>query len=482
MYNDNNQVGVNSKYLKLVFTFVVLLHWFELYLIKVVDMNEFFDGNLYFFVYLFLLSGIVYGYYKISNRNKHFLLYCVLLSVGCYINLLGNIANLPDLLLATLPLLNIIIPVVRVYYITHAFAQLLEVYDSDLKQKWLDLWKWNKYTFLIVVSSIILLFVLPNLSQLLLRLTEYISVYLIVLELWYLFTTVLYFDELSRGKVGIEARILSKKWYVKCLFGLVCFVSSFMILFNFQTITIENGEEVLIYNSPFNHKPGGSVRYALGKELDVYYGEGMMVQQPMDVWNGNEASVYDTTRYGYEYLGQDMYGGDYILCTVHTSRNVQFEEFPEYITNINRSLTYIGYDDDNIQSSAGAKVYWDTFEEEYSMENKEYFDGTALITERKAVYGVISDENEEFDFDVAVYYDVIESEDELKFNIRRLDILPRDKEINIISQSYSSILEPFYYDGVQSFLVNCDFEYKVNNITKKDGFSMVVYSRKWEGE
>ena len=159
---------------------------------------------------------------------------------------------------------------------------------------------------------------------------------------------------------------------------------------------------------------------------------------------------------------------------------MQFKEYPEYFEHASRNLSYIGYDDDNIQSSKGAELYWDTLVEEYNYKNKDYFDGTALTTERKAVYGVTSDENDEFYFDVAVYFDVIESEDELKFNIRRLDILPRDKEISIIGQSCSSIPEPYYYDGVQTFSVNCDFEYKVNNITKKDGFSIDVYSRKWE--
>lgn len=478
MYNDNNQIDLKAKCLKLIFTFVVLLHWFELYLIKVVDMNEYFNANLYFFVYLFLLSGIVYGCFKMSNGTKHFLMYSALLSLGCYVNLLVNIEGLSNWIIIVASLLIKIIPIIRVYYMTHAFAQLLEDNDSHLKQKWLDLWKCYKYTFLALLSSLVLMFVLPNLSQLILRVIRYVSIYLIFLEVWYFFTTVLYFDALSRGKVEIEARKLTEKWYVKTLFVVACFVSSFMILFNFQTITINNGKEVLIYNSPFNHKPGGAVRNALGKELDSLYGECWNMKQPIDMWNGNDASVYDTTIYEYKYLGQDIYGGDYILCTVYTSRNVQFKEYPEYFTHVSRSLSYIGYDDDNIQSSRGAELYWDTLEEKYSYEGKDYFDGLVLNQSSEVVYGVVSDEDEVFD--IAVYYDVIDSDGELKIKVRDLDIIPKSDNVSTYNIAYYPYPEPYYYEGVQTFSVNGDFEYKVNNLTKVGEFSIDVYSRKWE--
>ena len=138
-----------------------------------------------------------------------------------------------------------------------------------------------------------------------------------------------------------------------------------------RLVSLAGGEKVMVYTPLSGPVPGGSAHADLLEELAAYYGEDGVRTKSFDCsWSGEDstvnAEVYDTSDYAFEYLGRGLQGGNYILCTVNTARTVVFnEEDREPIPDTTRVCTCIGYDDANLNSSARAKVMWDTLEEEY---------------------------------------------------------------------------------------------------------------------
>lgn len=270
------------------------------------------------------------------------------------------------------------------------------------------------------------------------------------------------------------------KKYWKYIAGIVLLVGCICLLCDFQTITLGTGQKVFVYDTLFNHTPGGSAYADLFEQLSQKHGEGERVKQPIDIWNGEKADVYDTYLYGFEYLGQDFNGGDYILCTVDTLREVELKESDDVIDPLVLTNTYIAYDDGDLYSLIPAAVLWDTMQTQCSTDLS-YFVGT--IPEARnvgALVGLIGAEEKFLDADVS--YEVLDNEYEFVLNVLQVELSSRDENVVIIDNQYSEELEPFYDDGKQSFWVNGTVTYTINDVQKKTHYSICVYTRQWNEE
>lgn len=164
---------------------------------------------------------------------------------------------------------------------------------------------------------------------------------------------------------------MSKK-LITILMGL-CLIISVIITFQFKIIYLENGEMTLVYTLPFNsYRPGGSTRADLRDELSYIHGEeDTLVSQYDGQWKGKNIVVFDRSKYDIEYIGKSIDGGHYFLCKVLTKRMVRRDDKEEKI-EIERTITYIGYDDGDLNSDRRAVILRGTIKEEY-LDSEEYF-------------------------------------------------------------------------------------------------------------
>ncbi len=153
----------------------------------------------------------------------------------------------------------------------------------------------------------------------------------------------------------------------------VCIIIFTMIKFQFKIVSLENGERTVVYKLPFNsYKPGGSSGVDLRDELAAIYGkDGIQIEQYEGQWQGKNITVYDTSKYEFEHLGQSIDGGHYFSCKVFTIRSVKFD-YKEKMIETERTLTYIGYDDADLSSDIRATILWGTLKDKYS-DGEEYF-------------------------------------------------------------------------------------------------------------
>lgn len=167
------------------------------------------------------------------------------------------------------------------------------------------------------------------------------------------------------------------KKYGKFISGAVCLCVFAVLLLQlqFRFITLGNGERLLVY-LPLSHRAGGSARADLLLELTSLYGEeGVQTEGLPCIWQGEAAVAYDTSSYDFQYLGRALAGGDYLLCTVVTTRSIviahengETETLPDTV----RTSTYLGHDDTDANSGVRAHILWDTLQSNYS-DSEEYF-------------------------------------------------------------------------------------------------------------
>lgn len=163
---------------------------------------------------------------------------------------------------------------------------------------------------------------------------------------------------------------------VTILLGAVCVCILAALLLQIKIISLENGESALVCTVPFGRRPGSSVRADLQSQLVPLYGEeGVQTERRHCRWQGEDATVFDTVSYEFEYLGQAVGGGDYLSCKVTTVRSVLYDGGTgAAIPDTSRTRVYIGYDDADLSSSERARVLWETETEDYS-DSEDYFNG-----------------------------------------------------------------------------------------------------------
>lgn len=145
------------------------------------------------------------------------------------------------------------------------------------------------------------------------------------------------------------------------------------IVFQFKIVSHENGEKVFVYTLPFgNSGLYGSAGSDLRDQLIPLYGkDDIEVEQYRGQWKGKNIIVYDKSKYDFKYLGQSVGGDNFISCEVFTIRSVKFDD-EEKVIETKRTSTYIGYDDNDLNSVIRAKILWGTLKEEYS-DSEGYF-------------------------------------------------------------------------------------------------------------
>lgn len=160
---------------------------------------------------------------------------------------------------------------------------------------------------------------------------------------------------------------------LRAILIVICIIIFITIKFQFKIVSLENGERTVVYTLPFDsYKPGGSSRADLRDDLTPLYGkDGIQIKQYDGQWQGKNIIVYDTSNYEVEYLGQSIDGGHYFLCNVFTVRSVKFDD-KEKMIKTERTATYIGYDDGDLNSDIRAAILWGTLEDKYS-DSEEYF-------------------------------------------------------------------------------------------------------------
>ena len=165
----------------------------------------------------------------------------------------------------------------------------------------------------------------------------------------------------------------------RAMLGIACaaiLVILAVCVFQIRIISLENGEKTIVYTIPFGYRPGGSARSDLISELENVYGEEGVQTGPIRCnWQGEDATVYDTSTYEIEYLGRSVKGGNYLACKVITVRTV-ITDGGETL-NTQRTSVYIGYDDTIVGSRERAKILWETLTEDYS-DSKGYFNSMVV--------------------------------------------------------------------------------------------------------
>lgn len=146
-----------------------------------------------------------------------------------------------------------------------------------------------------------------------------------------------------------------------------------LIVFQFKIIHLENGEMTVVYTLPFNtYRPGGSTRADLRDGLTHIHGaEDTLIEEYDGQWEGKNIIVYDTSKYDIEYLGRSIEGGHYFLCKVLTKRLVRLDDNGEMIET-ERTITYVGYDDGDLNSDMRAVILRGTMKDKY-LDSEEYF-------------------------------------------------------------------------------------------------------------
>ena len=150
----------------------------------------------------------------------------------------------------------------------------------------------------------------------------------------------------------------------KVLLAVVCVCILAVAVFKPQLLALADGERILVFIPLSGPVPGSSAYSDLYEDLAVYYGEeGVAVESRLS--GEDNATVYDTSEYEFQYLGRGIRGGNYILCTVNTVQTVVFEDEEKIVPDTARVCTCIGYDDAILNSRARAKILWETLKEEY---------------------------------------------------------------------------------------------------------------------
>lgn len=161
---------------------------------------------------------------------------------------------------------------------------------------------------------------------------------------------------------------------VKVLFS-VLFVILLLVaavLPQVKLLTLGDGERVLVYMPSLGPRPGGSAGADLAEELSQGLGpENEPVEQPIAVWQGRPALVWDTSSYWFEFLGRSLDEHNYLRCTVTTLRSITFLDGDGGTAETVRTSTYLGVE--SINDRARAKVLWDTLEEAYP-DGRAYFE------------------------------------------------------------------------------------------------------------
>lgn len=147
-----------------------------------------------------------------------------------------------------------------------------------------------------------------------------------------------------------------------------CVILAAIAALQIKVIPLGGGEQLIVYMHPFDHsRPGGSANADLYDALVPLYGDEDVRSEGLPCqWEGQDATVYDTSSYDFEYLGRSIDGGQYLLCKVTTVRTVILDaDGQEAIPGTQRISTYIGYDDGDTASTKRAEILWDTWEEDY---------------------------------------------------------------------------------------------------------------------
>ena len=135
----------------------------------------------------------------------------------------------------------------------------------------------------------------------------------------------------------------------------VCIAVSALAVLRVRYISIGNSGRIFLYTPLGKNSIGGSAQSDLTDQLRGKYGEDTVTS----VLAKDGLTVNRTVWYEFEYIGRDLKGGNYVRClavTVYT----EARDGGEPVEIARRDCEYIGYDDGDLNSTARARILWDT--------------------------------------------------------------------------------------------------------------------------
>lgn len=152
-----------------------------------------------------------------------------------------------------------------------------------------------------------------------------------------------------------------RKVYIAVFVAVFLVSLSILSGISFHTVPVGDGDTVLVYHQSVKPLGGGSVASDLVQQLAVVHsGENTILEQYHGLWQDRQIAVWDTVIYNLSDLGCGLDGGIYIQCSAAITRTAADEATGQIIGCTQRTCTYTGYDDDDLSSTARARVLWDT--------------------------------------------------------------------------------------------------------------------------
>lgn len=153
---------------------------------------------------------------------------------------------------------------------------------------------------------------------------------------------------------------------VLILFAVVLVVC--VALVRVKWIPLDDGSHTLLFSTVLEEdKMGGAAYTDLLEQLEAVYGaDGEQVEAERFQKDGQSVIAYETATYQFKYLGSTIGGAAYAECQVTTTRVVVPEGNEQEILEQSTSVvSYVGWDDGDLNSDKPAEILWNTKAEQY---------------------------------------------------------------------------------------------------------------------
>lgn len=133
-------------------------------------------------------------------------------------------------------------------------------------------------------------------------------------------------------------------------------------------IPLGDGSHALLFSTVLEEDNMGGAAYTdLLEQLEAVHGpDGEQVEAERFQKDGQPVIAYETATYQFKYLGSTIGGATYAECQVTTTRVVVPEGNEQEVLEQSTSVvSYVGWDDGDLDSYKPAEILWDTKAEQY---------------------------------------------------------------------------------------------------------------------
>lgn len=162
----------------------------------------------------------------------------------------------------------------------------------------------------------------------------------------------------SEGGIAMKKSVRNTVLILLAVVVVLC-----VALVRVKWVPLGDGSHALLFSTVLEEDSMGGAAYAdLLEQLEEVHGaDGAKVEAERFQKDGQPVIAYETATYQFKYLGTTVRGAKYAECQVETTRIVVPEQNEQEILEQSTSVvSYVGWDDGDLDSDKRAEILWDT--------------------------------------------------------------------------------------------------------------------------